>query len=43
MEQSIITGDAIPVRLLLYQIPHALQEEVHEELKEMLDHGVVEE
>lgn len=42
-EHRIITGDAVPVRLPPYRIPHALREEVHEELKEMLDHGVIEE
>ena len=42
-EHKIVTGEAIPVRLPPYRIPHALRENVREELKEMLDHGVIEE
>lgn len=42
-EHKIVTGEAIPVHLPPYQILHALRENVREELKEMLDHGVIEE
>ena len=41
-EHRISTGDATPVRLSPYRIPYAFRETVHRELKEMLDHGVIE-
>ena len=41
-EHRIVTGEASPVRLVLYRIPHALRENVHQELKEMLEHGIIE-
>ena len=41
-EHRISTGDATPVRLSPYRIPHAFRETVHRELKEMLEHGVIE-
>ena len=42
LEHRISTGDATPVRLPPYCIPHAFRETVHQELKEMLEHGVIE-
>ena len=41
-EHRIVTGEASPVRLAPYRIPHALRENVHQELEEMLEHGIIE-
>ena len=41
-EHQIITGDARPVRLAPYRVPHALQGPVQQELEEMLAHGIIE-
>ena len=40
-EHSIDTGDAAPVRLPPYRLPHAYLEQVQQELKEMLHHGII--
>ena len=40
-EHSIDTGDAAPVRLPPYQLPHAYLEQVQQELKEMFHHGII--
>ena len=37
----IVTGEASPVRLPPYRIPHALRDSVQQELEEILDHGIV--
>ena len=41
-EHRIVTRDAQPVRLAPYRIPHALREDIRQELEEMLDHGIIE-
>ena len=41
-EHRILVEDVVPVRLSPYRIPHAYRETVRAELKEMLDHGVIE-
>ena len=41
-EHSIDTGDAAPVGLPPYRLPHAYCEQVQQELKEMLHHGIIE-
>ena len=41
-EHSIDTGDAAPVRLPPYRLPHAYREQVQQELKNMLQHGIIE-
>ena len=41
-EHRIQTENVVPVRLPPYRIPQAFREPVHSELKEMLDHGVIE-
>lgn len=41
-EHHIETGQVTPVCLPPYRIPHAFRETVQQELKEMLDHGVIE-
>ena len=41
-KHRIITEEVAPVRLPPYRIPHALRENVHQELREMLDHGIIE-
>ena len=41
-EHRIVTGGARPVRLPPYRIPHALRENVRQELEEMLEHGIIE-
>ena len=41
-EHRIVTGEARPVRLAPYRIPHALRQDVRRELEEMLDHGIIE-
>ena len=39
---DIITKTEKPIRLLPYRIPHVFKEEVREELKEMLEGGIIE-
>ena len=41
-EHRIVTGGVHPVRLPPYRIPHALRENVRQELEEMLEHGIIE-
>ena len=41
-EHSVDTGDATPVQLPPYQLPHAYCEQVQQELKEMFHHGIIE-
>ena len=41
-EHRIETGDARPVRLPPYRLPHAHRETVQQELKEMLEQGIIE-
>ena len=41
-EHSIATGTTGPIRLPPYRIPHAYRESVKEELKEMLESGIIE-
>ena len=41
-EHRIQTEGGVPVHLPPYRIPQAFQETVHSELKEMLDHGIIE-
>ena len=41
-EHKVTTTGARPVRLPLYQFPHAYQDLVEKEIKEMLDAGVIE-
>ena len=41
-EHSIYTGEARPVRLPPYRIPHAYREAVQKEIKEMLKSGIIE-
>ena len=41
MEQSILTGEAKPVRLLTYRVPHAYWEAL-KELDDMLKEGIIE-
>ena len=41
-EHHIVTGDARPVRLPPYRLPHAYREVVAEELKEMEQSGIIE-
>ena len=38
----ILTGNATPVRLPPYRLPHAYRETVQAELKEMLENGIIE-
>ncbi len=41
-EHRIETGTAHPVRLTPYRLPHAYREPVREELREALEHGIIE-
>ena len=41
-EHRIQTEGGVPVRLPPYRIPQVFREAVHSELKEMLDHGIIE-
>lgn len=41
-EHHISTGDASPIRIPPYRLPHALTDQVKQELEEMLAHGVIE-
>ncbi|XP_064399260.1 uncharacterized protein LOC135345747 [Halichondria panicea] len=41
-EHRIITGDARPIRLPPYRIPHAHRDAVREEIGEMLEQGIIE-
>ncbi len=41
-EHSIDTGEAAPVRLPPYRLPHAYCDQVQQELKDMLEHGIIE-
>ena len=41
-EHNIVTSEARPVRLPPYRLPHAYTETVQQELKDMLDHGIIE-
>ncbi len=41
-EHRIITGDARPIRLPPYRIPHAHRDAVREEIGEMLKQGIIE-
>ena len=40
-EHDIVTGEALPIRLPPYRLPHAYRETVWKELKEMLAHGII--
>ena len=40
-EYDVITGDAQPVRLPTYRLPHAYREPVKQEMEEMLDSGII--
>ena len=41
LEHRIETGDEAPVRLRMYQTPHALRDKLREEIKEMLTNGII--
>ena len=41
-EHNIVTSEARPVHLPPYRLPHAYRETVQHELKDMLDHGIIE-
>ena len=41
-EHHVSTGDAGPIRLTPYRLPHAFRDHVKQELDEMLAHGVIE-
>ena len=41
-EHNIETGTANPIRLPPYRLPHAYQETVRKELREMEESGVIE-
>ena len=42
IEHHIETGEALPVRQVPYRVPHAFREQVDRELKDMLEHGIIE-
>ena len=42
VEHHILTGDAHPIRLLAYRIPHAYRSAVKSELDNMLKEGIIE-
>ena len=41
-EHHVSTGDAGPIRLTPYRLPHAFRDHVKQEIDEMLAHGVIE-
>ena len=42
VEHDIQTGEAHPVRLPPYRLPHAYRDSVQNEIKEMLEQGIIE-
>ena len=41
-EHHIRTKEDNPVKLTLYRLPHAYREQIHQELQELLDTGIIE-